>query len=235
MSSRKREPEGQKLPPYVGEDGRLYFNFAQGLEVLIRERSPGTTNVFDEYTYKITACRYIGGTEYYDVEQNGIAKPAPDSANRVKYLISRYGVKTLYTGMRLELPLTVEEVQRYYENIERVFDTSYATAMLIPEYKAIRAELTKTACKIGYAEAYHCLTEAAELEARQEELQTQAENILRAHYINPDDLKITPRCERCGGKGFDVFGICCCAERQRDKIKAYNAAERLRLRRLINN
>lgn len=234
MSNRKREPEGQKLPPYVGADGRLYFNFAQGLEVLIRERSKGA-DVIDEYTYKITACRYIGGTEYYDVEQNGIQKPAPDSANRVKYLISRYGVKTLYTGKRLELPLTLDEVQQYYDHCARVYDTAYAAAMLIPEYKAIRAELIKIACKTGYAEAYHRFDQVAELETRQAELQKQANNILRAHYINPDDLKTAPRCERCGGKGFDVFGVCSCAERQSDKIKAYNAAERLRLRRLINN
>lgn len=233
MSVRRHEPEGQKMPPYVGEDGKLYFNFAQGLEVLIRERLQGG-NV-DEYTYKIAACRYIGTTEYYDVEQNGVLKPAPDSANRVKYLISRYGVKTLYTGKRLELPLTVDEVKQYYAHRESVYETANAAALLIPEYKALRSECNGLYRKIGFAEVYGKTDEAAELESRQAELRRKMENVLRAHMINPDDLTPLPYCDRCGGKGFNVFGVCKCAEGQSDKIKAYNAAERLRLRRLINN
>lgn len=101
---------GQKMPLYQSEDGKLYFNFAVGLSVLIRERVGKDT---EEYTLTVKNCHYDGTTEYYDIERDGEPLPFPQSANRVKYLVSRYGVKTLAQGERRQIPLLLEEVKDY--------------------------------------------------------------------------------------------------------------------------
>lgn len=224
----QNQNHGQKMAYYEGADGKLYYNFALGLKVVLRE---GNGETAKEYTLEIIGCKFSGGTEYYDIARDGVPQPYAQSANRVKFLLSCFGVKTLANGERLELPLLIEEVKRYYSNGYHVYLNACAKAEAIPEYKALAHELRGFDYKIGTALAYERTDEAASLQKQQFEIQRRAEEILKAHGINPADLK-EQTCEKCGGKGFDYFGICDCALAQADKIKAFCAAERRQLKKL---
>ncbi len=225
----QKQNYGQKMPLYEGADGKLYFNFAQGLKVLLRERNGDKV---EEYTLEIVGCRYIHDTEYYDIERDGVPLPFAQSANRVKYLVSRYGIKTLAAGERRELPLLVSEVERYYGHREREYYHNCNRAEKLPEYKAIRSALSDLSIKIGIALAYERTDEVAALQAQKYELQRKSEATLRANGIDPKSLKAPQTCEKCGGRGYDYSGVCSCAIAQTATIKEFCAAERRNLAKL---
>ena len=52
---------GQKMAYYEGEDGKLYYNFPQGLKVVLRE---GNGETAKEYTLEIIGCKFSGDTEF---------------------------------------------------------------------------------------------------------------------------------------------------------------------------
>ena len=131
----------------------------------------------------------------------------------------------------MELPLTLEEVQRYYSHRYHVYLKTKAQAEAIPEYKALTYELRGFGFKIGTALAYERTDEAARLQKQQFEVQRRIEVVLKTHGINPTDLK-EQTCDKCDGKGYDYFGICDCALAQADKIKKFCAAERRQLKKL---
>ncbi len=224
----QNQNHGQKMTYYEAEDGKLYYNFAQGLKVVLRE---GKGEAAEEYTLEIVGCHFSSGTEYYDIARDGVTQPYVQSANRVKFLLSCYGIKTLENGERLELPLTLEEVQRYYSHRYHVYLKTKAQAEAIPEYKALTYELRGFGFKIGTALAYERTDEAARLQKQQFEVQRRIEAVLKTHGINPADLK-EQTCDKCDGKGYDYLGICDCAFAQADKIKKFCAAERRQLKKL---
>lgn len=224
----QNQNHGQKMAYYEGADGKLYYNFAQGLKVVLRE---GKGETAEEYTLEIVGCHFSSGTEYYDIARDGVTQPYAQSANRVKFLLSRYGIKTLADGERLELPLILEEVQRYYSHRYHVYLKTSKQAEAIPEYKALTYELSGFGYKIGTALAYERTEEAASLQKKQFEIQRRIEAVLKSNGINPADLQ-EQKCDKCDGKGFDYFGICDCALAQSAKIKAFCAAERRQLKKL---
>ncbi len=224
----QNQNHGQKMAYYEGADGKLYYNFAQGLKVVLRE---GKGETAEEYTLEIVGCHFSSGTEYYDIARDGVTQPYAQSANRVKFLLSRYGIKTLADGERLELPLILEEVQRYYSHRYHVYLKTSKQAEAIPEYKALTYELRGFGYKIGTALAYERTEEAASLQKKQFEIQRRIEAVLKSNGINPADLQ-EQKCDKCDGKGFDYFGICDCALAQSAKIKAFCAAERRQLKKL---
>ena len=224
----QNQNHGQKMAYYEGADGKLYYNFAQGLKVVLRE---GKGETAEEYTLEIVGCHFSSGTEYYDIARDGVTQPYAQSANRVKFLLSRYGIKTLADGERLELPLILEEVQRYYSHRYHVYLKTSKQAEAIPEYKALTYELRGFGYKIGTALAFERTEEAASLQKKQFEIQRRIEAVLKSNGINPADLQ-EQKCDKCDGKGFDYFGICDCALAQSAKIKAFCAAERRQLKRL---
>lgn len=224
----QNQNHGQKMAYCEGADGKLYYNFSLGLKVVLRE---GKGETAEEYTLEIVGCHFSSGTEYYDIARDGATQPYAQSANRVKYLLSCYGIKTLADGKRLELPLILEEVQRYYSYRYHVYLRTSKQAEAIPEYKALIYELRGFGFKIGTALAYGRTDEAASLQKSQFEIQRRIEAVLKAHEINPADLE-EQKCEKCDGKGYGYFGICDCAIAQADKIKEFCAAERRQLKKL---
>ncbi len=215
---------GQKMPLYQGDDGKLYFNFAVGLSVLIRER---IGKEIKEYALTVTGCHYDGATEYYDVERDGLPLPSQQSANRVKFLVSRYGVKTLAAGVRRELPLLLEEVKAYYESREQWHAWALRKAESLPRYDTLSRAASSYSQPIGIALAYERTEEAARLQQEQFKAQRELEQYLTENGIQPYLLKEPPHCQSCGGKGYLPGGkICRCALAQTAKIKEYNAAKR---------
>ena len=217
--------QGEKMPPITGGDGRLYYNFALGLMVELREDFE-----VEKYTLKIVGCHYINATEYYDVERDGVPLPQPLSANRLRYLFSRYGIKTLATGEgRRELPLTLDEVKRYYEYRAQQYANARARAAGVPEYVALEVAAQALSSKIGFAQAFGREDEAAALQKQQTELKRRAAAALTAHGIVQELLNEPPRCELCNGKGYEFNCICSCAVSRTAEIKEFNAKERRRL------
>ena len=225
-----QENKGEKMPLYEGNDGKLYFNFAQGLEMHMHGNDCDKNA---DYTYKIVGCRYIGTTEYYDVEIDGVPQPQANSANRVKYLLSRYGVKMLASGDRRELPLTVEEVKSYFEYKECERLRLQSEASKLTEYVALKTAAKALSPKIGYLQAFGRDEEAATLEEQRNELDRRADEELTAHGICPDDVAEPARCPKCDGKGYIYTHICACAIPLTHEIKAFNVNNRLRLSKLL--
>lgn len=214
---------------YEGANGKLYYNFAQGLKALMhgseRDRN-------EEYEIEIVGCHFVGDTEYYDVKRDGVQLPQPLSANRIKYLLSRYGVKTLAIGERQELPLTVEEVKRFYEYQEQLREREQNKAREITEYVSLKMAANALISQIGYAKAFGRDEEAAALTAQREELERRANAVLKVHGINPADVAEPAPCKKCDGKGYYYKTICGCAIPHTQEIKEFCARERLRLKRL---
>ena len=225
-----QDKKGEKMPLNVGKDGKLYFNFAQGLEMSMHGNDCDKNA---DYIYKIVGCHYIGNTEYYDYEIDGVPQPQPNSANRVKYMLSRYGVKMLACGERQELPLTVEEVKAYFKYQEQRREQAQQDASKLTDYVALIVAAKELGIQAGRARAYERTAEAEALEAQLAELNRRAADELTVHGINPIDIAEPERCKKCDGKGFIYNHICECAISHAQEIKAFNASNRLRLAKLL--
>lgn len=215
------------MPYFVGEDGRLYYNYPIGFEALIHIRDD--IGGYDLKVEIVGCFMRGGGIEYYDIKRNGklCAYAGAMSANRIKFLLSYYDAEILDEGgERLPLPLLLDEVQSYYRNQEYVRGKAWAMAEAIPEYRVLRREWSMLAQQIGFAEACEREQEAAELRKHRDEVKNKLHTLVQAHGIDPAALK-EPTCGRCKGKGYDEYGICDCAYAQAEKIKAFCAAERL--------
>lgn len=223
--------KGEKMPIFESADGKRYFNFALGLKVAMHGNDRDKN---EDYIYEIVGCRYMGNTEYYDIKIDGIPNAAPDSANRVKYLLSRYGVRTLAVGQRQELPLTVAEVKYYYEFQEYYREEAQRKAKGIPEYAELKSRANELITEIGYAEAYGNDSKAAYLSAQRIQLELQANKVLKANGINPENLVDPKPCRWCGGRGYISNIVCGCALKREKEIKEFCAANRLRLKELMH-
>lgn len=223
--------QGVKMPLYEGEDGKLYYNFAQGLKVRMHGSDVDKN---ENYELEIVGCHYVGNTEYYDVEIDGRQLPQPLSANRIKYLVSRYGERTLEYGERRELPLLLEEVQSYYHYKERARAHAQSEASKLTEYVALKIAIATVNQKIGYAFAFEKNDEAAAYEEQRDELERRAADILTVHGISPSDVAEPEHCEICDDKGYVYNHICACALPYAHEIKEFCALERLKLKQLTN-
>lgn len=219
---------GEKMPPYEGGDGKLYYNFAQGLKTEMHGSDRDRT---EDYTLTICDCHYIGNTEYYDVERNGVPLPQPLSANRVKYLLSRYGVNTLNVGEREELPLTMDEVKNFYLHLATLHDNAERAASQIAEYVATRSALASLHRQLGIASAYDKQDEINNYSKQIEALERRSNEILNANGINPAFLEELPYCPECGGRGYVYNRICSCVISRTDEIKKFCADERLKFKK----
>lgn len=219
------------MPLYEGEDGKLYFNFAVGLKVQLREDFPGRES--KEYVIEVVGCRYIGNTEYYDITRDGVPLPQPQSANRIKYLISRFGIKTLAFGERKEMPLLLDDVKLYYDYFARCKEIAQRKLESVPGYSLIQTELNRLNIRLAFAEAREQKKEATALQKEIDDLNARKLKIMNSCGIDQSDLKGI-ECEFCKGKGYIGYQICDCALKRVELIKGFCADNRRHLNRLTS-
>ena len=229
---------GEKMRPYVGMNGRLYFNYCLGAEYLCEEigrikSGERTAPQFRQFVYKVERCEYVRGTEYYYMSRDGRALTTPFAANRLHYVLHFMMIDELAQGTRQELPLTAEEINTYFSARKAQFEAcqseAYRILKSIPRYAALNQEQTRLCIKIGYAEARG--TDAAALEAEYRRVTGEMDALCNAAGINQIYLREPERCPLCGGTGLTVTGAPCgCALKLEETIKDYCAA--LRINRL---
>lgn len=226
---------GEKMRPYVGMNGRLYFNYCLGAEYLCEEigrikSGERTAPQFRQFVYKVERCEYVRGTEYYYMSRDGRALTTPFAANRLHYVLHFMMIDELAQGTRQELPLTAEEINTYFSARKAQFEAcqseAYRILKSIPRYAALNQEQTRLCIKIGYAEARG--TDAAALEAEYRRVTGEIDALYNAAGINPVYLREPERCPLCGGTGLNAAGAPCdCALRIEETIKDYCAALRI--------
>lgn len=234
MTQLKRN-QGETMRPYVGMNGRLYFNYCLGAEFLCEEAQQikagfQAAQQFKQFVYKIERCEYIGGREYYYLSRDGRALSSPFGANRLHYILHFHLIDELAPGTRQELPLTTEEIRIYFAARKAQFEArqseAYGILRGIPRYTALDKRQTQLCIQIGYAEARS--EDAATLEAEYRNVTAELANLCNAAGIDPKYLREQERCPLCGGTGLTVTGApCTCALKLEESIKDYCAALRL--------
>ncbi len=216
---------GQKLQPFVGEDGRIYYNYGIGAKYRLEDNG-------EEYIYEIVDCSY-NGTEYYTIERNGEKAWRKDSANRVHYLLHFGLLETLSEGKRREFPLTVEEVTTYYKRKTQERADAFKS-LGNTDYSAKSKELQSIAIEKGIAEAREQSERVAELTKRETELRAKQLAILKTKKIDSAVLKGVKFCDKCGSTGVNGLQVCDCAKKMQAEIKEYNAILRRVMRAQAN-
>lgn len=229
---------GETMRPYVGMNGRLYFNYCLGAEFLCEEARQikagfQAAQQFKQFVYKIERCEYIGGREYYYLSRDGRALSSPFGANRLHYILHFHLIDELAPGTRQELPLTTEEIRIYFAARKAQFEArqseAYSILRGIPRYAALDKKQTQLCIQIGYAEARG--TDAAALEAEYRNVTAEITTLCSAARIDPKYLREQERCPLCGGTGLTVTNApCSCALKLEESIKDYCAALRLNSR-----
>lgn len=229
---------GETMRPYVGMNGRLYFNYCLGAEFLCEEAQQikagfQAAQQFKQFVYKIERCEYIGGREYYYLSRDGRALSSPFGANRLHYILHFHLIDELAPGTRQELPLTTEEIRIYFAARKAQFEArqseAYSILRGIPRYAALDKRQTQLCIQIGYAEARG--TDAAALEAEYRNVTAEIATLCSAARIDPKYLREQERCPLCGGIGLTVTNApCSCALKLEESIKDYCAALRLNSR-----
>lgn len=218
---------GEKMQPYTGEDGRLYYNYGVGAKYVFRENGK-------EYIFEIADCSMKNTTEYYTCLQNGVQYWNKFSANRIHYLLHFNLFETLSEGERQELPLTVDEVSTYYRR--KMQERAEAFKSLgNTDYSAKSKELQNIVIDKAVAEAREQSEKVAELAAREKELRAKQAAILKAKKIDPSTLRGVKFCDKCDGTGIKGLQVCGCAMKMEKEIKEYNAILRRVTRAQINN
>lgn len=218
---------GEKLKPFVGENGRVYFNYGVGAKYVFRERDK-------EYVFEIADCCIQNTTEYYTCIKDGEQFWNKFSANRIHFLLHFNLLETLSEGERRELPLMVDEVTTYYKR--KMQERADALKSLgNTDYSAKSKELQNIAIDKAVAEAREQPEKVAELTAREKELRAKQAAILKAKKIDPATLRGVKFCEKCSGTGVIGMGVCDCAKKLQAEIKEYNAILRRIKRAQANN
>lgn len=222
---------GKKIPPRIGENGRLYFNF--NVRAVYR-----FTDIHGQvFDYEITASEYCGTTEYYNVSVNGLSSPAPISANRLNFLLSvpssigMLNVATLNPGEPQELPLLIDEVKLFYvKQAERRAQSKKAAKQALEKTKYAETEKAIKAlyAPIAFAENMGNATKSAELNSQLDTLENQRREILKKANV---DLSLfeprQPSCPKCKDFGSVDNVICSCAFARAEEIKSFAAAQRI--------
>ena len=216
--------KGNRLPPKVGEDGRLYFNYGVGAQYSIKDKGK-------EYIFEIVDCRYDEReVEYYKCTNNGVPFWNEFSANRIHYVLNFGLHETISEGVRRELPLTVDEV--------KAFATGKATARVVvvkslgnTDYFAKDKELKSIEIEKVFAECHGQQDKLSELTKREKELRGKQEQILKTKNIDPSILKEVEFCSDCNRTGVTFSNkVCVCAKKLENEIKSYNAILRRKLK-----
>lgn len=208
---------GNRLPPIVGEDGRLYFNYGVGAKYVVEDNG-------EEYTFEITDCRYSdNNVEYYKCSNNGKPFWSELTANRIHFVLN-FGLHEMISeGKRRELPLTVDEVNTF------AYGKAQARAAAVKalgntDYFAKDKELRSIEIDKTFAEVKGQTDKLAELEERAKKLRAKQVTILQGKKIDPAILKEVAFCNDCNGKGVTQGNkVCDCAKKMQKEIKEYNA------------
>lgn len=221
--------KGQKIPPYIGEDGRLYFNFGVELRALCREKS--ADGKIEKYTFEIKACRLVGDTEYYEATRNTIPLPQLITANRVKYILTWYGIKTLSVGVRAPLPLTINEIEQYSEYCAERQRSAEQTLATNERFTEVEQSLRRLSMQLGFAEARGQADEEKKLIQQQLDLNKRKSEIMRDLGISEEALAGVPFCAKCNHKGYIGHELCMCTAKYAEEIQNYCANLRLRIKK----
>lgn len=234
MTQFKRN-QGETIRPYVGMNGRLYFNYCLGAEFLCEEvqqvkAGERTAPQFRRFVYKVERCEYVGGREYYYISRDGKALSSPFSVNRLHYVLHFSQIDELSAGTRQELPLSAEEVRLFFAAQKAQFEAKQEKAYRIlngvPHYAELKKRQTQLCIQIGYAEVRG--TDSAALEAEHRNILEEINSICTKTGIDPKYLREQEHCPLCGGTGLTVTGApCSCALRIEETIKDYCAAMRM--------
>ena len=209
---------GQKMQPYVGANGRLYYNYGVGAKYVFRENGK-------EYTFEIADCCMQNGTEYYTCMQNGEPYWNKFTANRIHFLLHFNLFETVSEGLRQELPLTTDEVTTYYKRKMQERDAA-VKSLGNTDYFAKSKELQNIVIEKGLASAHGQTEKLEELVKREGELMTKQSSILKTKKIDPAVLRGVKFCGKCGYTGVIGKNICSCAKKMQSEIKEYNAIMR---------
>lgn len=236
-----KHTQGETMRPYVGMNGRLYFNYCLGAEFLCEETQQIKAGdrampQFRQFVYKVERCEYVGGREYYYLSRDGKALSSPFGANRLHYVLHFHQIDELAHGTRQELPLTTEEIRTYFAACKAQFEARQEEAHYIlkniPRYMALNKRQTQLCIQIGFAEARG--TDAAALEAEYRNVTEEIGKLCHAVGVDPKYLHDQERCPLCGGTGLTATGApCSCALKLKETIKDYCAALRLNSRREV--
>lgn len=210
--------------PYVGENGRLYFNYPVGAEYQFRNAAG------NKFSLRIIGCEYDSGKEYYFLESAGKELPARFSVEKLDKQLAAMPYEVLNEGKRLELPLLKEEVEKYYGAKEK--ERSYANAKENEKLKGTQHSSLvqangKLKKRLMLAEADGRADDAAQINAALAENNSKIAQILADKGIDIKILRKIPDCEQCGDTGIVKGDICVCALKRGEQIKAFNAALRL--------
>lgn len=210
--------------PYVGENGRMYFNYPVGAEYQFRNAAG------IKFSLRIVDCDYEGGKEYYFLESAGKILPARFSVDKLEKQLAAMPYEVLYEGKRRELPLLVEEVEKYYG--AKAKERDYANVQENDKLKGtMHGSLVQANGKLKkrlmLAEAEGREGDVALINKTMAENSAKIDQIRTLKGVDVKILKKIPNCELCNDTGIVDGEICACAMERAEQIKAYNAALRL--------
>lgn len=214
----------EQVKPYLGEDGKLYYNYCVGAEYIMASRS-GVM-----FSYRILDCEYEDGKEYYRIESAGKELPTRFSVEELELLLSRMNVEQTEEGERRELPLLLEEVEQYFNDKRNELKNANAEANRV--LKAAGYFKLVSACgvlrkNLLRAQADGRTDDIKALRKQIKENEDKRTKILTEKKIDIKVLTKAADCKVCCDTGTVSGHICECAYQIADKIKAYNAALRL--------
>lgn len=219
----------EQKKPYIGDDGRLYFNYPVGAEFEFR------TAAGKRFSLRIVDCEYEGGKEYYFLESAGKLLPTRFSVDKLEKQLTAAPYETVRAGQLQELPLLVEEVERYYKEWtkERNFDNVEANNKLKgTAYKSLVIAAGSLKKRLMLALADGRESDVAQIRKDLSENEAKRDQILADRGIDYKVLTKAKDCELCGDMGIVDGKICECAWERAEQIKVFNAA--LRLSELID-
>ncbi len=210
--------------PRVSENGRVYFKYNPGAVYELRPE------IHAPFCYKILSCEFEDGTEYYRIESDGQELPTRFTLCQLEFVLGRLPCELLEPGEPVELPLLVQEVEKYFgakrkelnrlnaAANNRLKDTDYFKNKSAIEALTERLRLAKSSGKSDLIDKY--TAKLAELDGEQFV-------ILKEKSIDLKVLTKAADCQLCGDNGIKDGRICTCALALAEKIKLYNIELRL--------
>ncbi len=219
---------GNRMPPKVGNDYHLYFNFNLGAEWKLRADDGA------EFTVKITSCNYVNGVEYYTYSQDGEDIPGRVSANRFDWIL-RYRAKVIHAidrGVATELPILDEEIDAYYSYLRSFIHTAQQKALRTVEgtqYNVLENKIHSYSYPLAMSEIQAELSgdysEVDRLRRELDELHLKKQQLLRILGVSESELRGGYYCGKCKDTGYDLESgkRCACIARNEMEIKHYSA------------
>ncbi len=210
--------------PYIGEDGRLYFNFSVGAEYELKPP------IGKPFTYTILSCEYRDGKELYRIAVDGYEKKQSYDFATLNGLLHNLPCTQTSEGERQELPLLTDEIVLFYSELkkernklnkaenEKLKGTCYNSCItLIPQLK----RTMQLALSRGDDKA------ASEAKAKIEKLEEDKKKVLAEKEVDVNLLIKKPFCAKCNDSGLIDGEPCQCALEAYEEIKRFAALKRL--------